>query len=100
MPAQFDVYAIDGGPEIDSVIVLSGGDYARLPTVVVVPLVKRPSSSNMPIHPAVDFRGQVLTARFELMASLPSTALTEKLGSVSDDEYQLKNALDRLIAGY
>lgn len=100
MVEQFDVFAVSSTGEIDKVVVLSGEQYTRLPTVVIVPLVRRPSTSDMPIHAKVEFQGQSMTARFELLASLPSSILVRKLGSLANFEYKLKNALDRLLAGY
>lgn len=101
MRQQFDVFDLQlaGGARL--FFVVSGGVYANGPSVVMAPLVEQAlAPSSLPIHPEVTFAGQRYTARLDLLASVSEKRLQTVLGSLADQEYVLKNAFDRLLAGY
>ncbi|MEM9738437.1 MAG: CcdB family protein [Pseudomonadota bacterium] len=101
MREQFDLYDLNGTRDLKGVCLISAGQYANLETLVVVPVFHGPPDEpRLPIHTEIDFAGHQYTAKFELLASIPAASLGEKIGHIREQKYELKNALDRLIAGY
>ncbi len=101
MISQFDVYEVGRPGTRTFVTILSAGIYTSLDTLVVAPLIAGAmKTEELPIHVPVRFGDLGLIARFDLIAAIPTSAIGEKLGNLADQEYALKNAFDRLLAGY
>ncbi len=101
MREQFDLFELQGKTHTEDVCLLSAGHFANMNIVVVVPLIAgSPMSPTLPIHTAVEVKGNQFTAQLELIASIEASILGQKIGTARQYEYQIKNALDRLIAGY
>ena len=101
MREQFDLFELQDKTHTEAVCLLSAGHFANIDIVVVVPLIAGPPMApTLPIHTAVEVNGSEYTAQLELIASIEASILGQKIGTARQHEYQIKDALDRLIAGY
>lgn len=94
---QFDVCKLKKG---DVVVVLQHGTYAAFRTRVVAPLVPRSRGKlSTNLNPIIKHGGREWVMATHLMSVVGLAALSEPLGSVADQEYPIKRAVDQLFLG-
>ena len=100
MTRQFEVYANPSARSANFapfVLVLQS-HYIELKSVVVAPLVtdKLPTSIDI----AVGIQGVTYVLALTELASIPASLLRRRVGDLTDREYDIRRALDRLFTGF
>ena len=99
--AQFDVYRMTGATTYPLVVDIQADTHSKLGSRVVVPMVPR-ARYHQPatrITPIVTIRGDDYVLVFPSLASVPTTALTDVVGSIAEQRPTLISAIDLLITG-
>lgn len=96
--ARLDIRRVQRHGRIRLVVELQS-NYARdLPTVVVAPLIPIDDARALPyVNPIVEHRGQQFAVRLEQMLGIPVGELGQTMGSLSDREYEIATAINRLL---
>ena len=96
--SQFDVYRLATGTlVVDLQTDLIGLDATR----IVAPLREQGRYASFPgLTPTVEIAGQVWVARIQELASVPSTELRTRIGSLAGRRDELKRGMDILVDGF
>ena len=95
--AQFDVYRLREG----TLVIDCQADFlADLPTRLVAPLSADADSKVTRLMPSFDIDGRSMTMLTPLIRGIARRDIKETVGSLSDQDYAIKIALDMLITGF
>ena len=95
---QYDVYTLPDGA---TVVSLQSDLLFGYPTTLVAPLLRE---DRMPVdrsrmHPAFQFRNEVLMLAPQLTTAVPSRLLQKAITSLSNRDIAIKDASDMVISG-
>lgn len=96
--AQFDVYRVESGA---LVVDCQTDSLSHFTTRVVVPLVRSADapSPTTQLHPVLEFEGKAYVLATHLLTAVPVSDLQGRAGSLAQEEYRIRNALDMLLTG-
>lgn len=98
---QYAVHRLTVADPAELVVILSGGVYLELESILVAPLYPVEAVLGLEaIHPKTDDFDAPRRVMAELTSALPRTLIGEKVGSLAHRRYDIQAALDRLMSGY
>ena len=100
--AQFDLHRNPRGGAYPLLLDVQADLLERLATRVVVPLVTAKRHGARPItrlNPVVKLEGKDYVVLFQELASIPTSALGDRVGSLADRRPELVAAVDLLFTG-
>lgn len=99
---QFDVFAnpVPSMAGAAPYIVVLSSNLIDLPAILVAPLLLNPAQIIRGVDVPVVFRRQALTAALLIMAAVAPDRLRRPLGSLLDQEDEIRRGLDRLFTGF
>lgn len=95
--AQFDVYRVRGG---GLVVDCQSDLLSSLPTRFVAPLRLKDASTVQRLNPTFRIEGRDYIMVSQLAGSIDRRSIVETVISLTDDQFDIKNALDMLISGF
>jgi toxin CcdB len=94
---QFDVYRMRHG---DVVVILQHNTYSDFGTRIVAPLIECGGAKlTTSLNPVVRHAGRDWVLGTHLMSVVAITDIRGKLGSVAQQDYAIKRAIDQLFLG-
>lgn len=94
---QYDVYKLKHG---ETVVILQHDSFKAFRTRVVVPLVARSRGKlATSLNPVLNHAGRDWVLATHLVSVIGLSALSTKLGSLADQDYAIKRAVDQLFLG-
>lgn len=99
--AFLDVRQLRGSSRFGLAIEYQADFFDMLETRLIIPLLPEPDAESLDfINPIVVVEEAEYSARVELIATVPTNALGDTLGTAGSHQNELSRALDRLISGY
>jgi toxin CcdB len=97
-PNQFDVFRLRGG---ETVVVLQHETFSDFKTRVVAPLVAKPRSKlATSLNPVLKLARRDWVLGTHLISVVTLASFADKIGSLADQDYKIKRALDQLFFGF
>ena len=99
---QFDVYE-NPSPQarrFAPCLVVLSSDLMELSAVMIAPMLNDRERRLGTVDVSVTFAGDALTLAFLEMAAVSPRHLRRRLGSVLDQEYEIRRGIDRLFTGF
>ncbi len=99
MVKRLDVCRIEGRSPFRFAIILQADEFSFLHSRLVAPVVAPEGRLLLEgIHPEIDVDDFAYIVRLDQIAAMPVDRLGETVASVSDEDYTIQKALDRLFA--
>ena len=94
---QFDVYKLSYG---DVAVIIQNDMFMEFRTRVVVPLIPRSRGKlGTSLNPVLRYGRRDWVLATQLMSVVSVTAIKERLGSLANEDYAIKRAVDQLFQG-
>lgn len=96
--ARLDVRRLKVRARVRLVLELQSNYMRHLPTVVVAPLISTDElKPYLGINPLIDLNGRAFAVRLEQMAGVQESNLGDAICGLSDREFEIATAINRLL---
>jgi hypothetical protein len=98
---RFDVFDVEDAGGAVTVVLLQGGTYLDLPSVLVAPLFPIGTGLQYPvINPEIGMGHRRFVVKLEQITSVSPQLLNRYAGTANGSSQIIMDALDRLMGGY